>query len=461
MSVFFWRKAGANGSVQRSLGMTVGYGSVFPWRVILKLLFSMAWRNLWRHPRRTLITASTISIGLVLAIFFIGIGDGSHQAMVRQAIALGQGHITVQPTDYNTSPHNQLFLESGLNLKARIDALGLPIQVAPRIELQALASTAYQSEGVKLLGLMPANDPFITALTKHQPVQGKSLSADDPQGIWVGVGLAKRLRVGVGGKVVAVAGRQGADAVSHLFRVRGIFQTGIEALDRYTMVSSLKGSHHLLADNVSQVADAATRIAIFLQNDSALMTIRAQVASTLQSVGSRQDLMLAHQAIAVLPWQDVMPDLVQFIAVDDAGNYVFLALILVLVIFGIVNTVLMSVLERTREFGLLCALGLRPRYLWLLVSAESFLLGVFACGVGWVLGGAVHFWFATYGLDLSGVMSASTQLMGTVMSPVIYAELSTDRIMQLTTIVITATVLSGLYPAFKAARVSPLQAMRS
>lgn len=424
----------------------------------LCLLFSLAWRNLWRHPRRTLITVSTISLGLVLAIFFIGIGDGSHQAMVRQAISLGEGHITVQPEDYVASPHNQLFLAQGLDIKAKIDALGLPVHVAPRMALNSLASTAYQSEGVRLLGLTPEQDPFVQALIKNHPVDGEALIADDAQGVWLGIALAKRLRVSVGGKIVVVAGRQNADALSHLFRVRGVFKTGIEDLDRYLMVSSLTAAHHLVAESPERVASAATRLALFLESDDALMAQHAIVTAAVRDAGIAK---AGETEIAVLPWQEIMPDLVQFIAVDDAGNYVFLTLILVLVIFGIVNTILMSVLERTREFGLLCALGIRPAHLWILVTVESLLLGLLASAIGWILGAGVHLWFATQGLDLSGMLSAGTQVMGTVMDPIIYAQLSMDRVVQLTVIVIGATLLSGLYPAFKAARVSPLQAMRT
>lgn len=424
----------------------------------LGLLFSLAWRNLWRHPRRTLITVSTISLGLVLAIFFIGIGDGSHQAMVRQAISLGEGHITVQPADYVSSPHNQLFLAQGLDLKAKIDALGLPVHVAPRMVLNSLASTAYQSEGIRLLGLTPEQDPFVQALIKNHPIDGEALIANDAKGVWLGIALAKRLRVSVGGKIVVVAGRQNADALSHLFRVRGVFKTGIEDLDRYFMVSSLTAAHHLVAESPERVASAVTRLALFLKSDDALMAQHAIVTAAVRDADIAK---AGDTAIAVLPWQEIMPDLVQFIAVDDAGNYVFLTLILVLVIFGIVNTILMSVLERTREFGLLCALGIRPAHLWILVTVESLLLGLLASAIGWILGAGVHLWFATQGLDLSGVLSAGTQVMGTVMNPVIYAKLSVDRIVQLTVIVIGATLLSGLYPAFKAACVSPLQAMRT
>lgn len=425
-------------------------------RKVLVVVLILACRNLWRHPRRTLITASTITIGLVMAIFFIGIGDGSHHAMVRQSIALGQGHITVQPAAYFSAPHNQLLLPDGLALKRILSAAVSSATIAPRIELQALASTAYQSEGVQVMGVTP-EDPFLKELTRHQPIGGDPIDSADAQGVWLGTALAHRLQVTLGGKVVMMAGRQGDDALSHLVRVRGIFQTGITELDRYMMVSSLTATHPLLADPAEDAQGSATRLAIFLPSDADLALAQEKIESLVTATGMQDT---DGVSAVVMPWQEMMPDLVQFIAVDDAGNYVFLSLIMVLIVFGVVNTVLMSVLERTREFGLMVALGLSPGFVWLLVIAEALLLAGFASAIGWCLGGLVYAWFATQGLDLSGLIDSSTQVMGTVMDPIIYAHLSWARVGQLTSIVVGMTLLSGLYPAVKAARVSPLEAMR-
>ncbi|MCW8928323.1 MAG: FtsX-like permease family protein, partial [Gammaproteobacteria bacterium] len=163
----------------------------------------------------------------------------------------------------------------------------------------------------------------------------------------------------------------------------------------------------------------------------------------------------------VLDWQEMMPQLVQFIILDDAGNYVFLTLILIMVVFGILNTVLMSVLERTREFGLLRALGISRHHLLWLVFCESLLLSFLAVVIGWLVGGSTHLWFSHHGIDFSALMSGGTQMMGTFMDPVVYTELSRERVVQLTTIVFAATLASGIYPAIKAARVTPVEALRT
>ena len=132
-----------------------------------------------------------------------------------------------------------------------------------------------------------------------------------------------------------------------------------------------------------------------------------------------------------------------------------------LVVFGIVNTVLMSVLERTREFGLLRALGLGRRHLLVLVFCEALLLGILAVTVGWVVGGGLHLWFAHHGIDIAAMMGGETAIMGTFMDPVVYTELSWGRVTQLTLIIFAATLSTGIYPALKAARVTPVEALRT
>jgi ABC-type lipoprotein release transport system permease subunit len=170
---------------------------------------------------------------------------------------------------------------------------------------------------------------------------------------------------------------------------------------------------------------------------------------------------ITDQDIVALDWHEMMPQLVQFIVIDDAGNYIFLMLILIMVVFGILNTVLMSVLERTREFGLLRALGLSRYHLLLLVFCESMLLSILAVVVGWIVGGGTHWWFSIHGLDFSAMIGGETAIMGTFMDPVIYTELSQGRVIQLTLIVFASTLASGIYPALKAARITPVQALHT
>ncbi len=419
-------------------------------RLPLWMLMTLAWRNLWRHSRRTLITLSSIAIGFGLAVFSIGIGDGSHNSMVRNAIKLGDGHLTVQSPDYREAPANHKFIADGRRLLEQLQAMGIAGRVAPRISLQVLASTANNSVGAALEGMDMGSDPRVSML-KPKLVAGHWVEPGDNRGILIGDGMARKLKVKVGGKVVLMAGKQGGDSQAQLGRVRGIFDSHVDELDDFLVLSDLTlARYFLVGEGGDPQRQPVTRFGLFLDDPDTMAHWKSAVKSVL-----------ANAPVVVLDWQEMMPDLVQFIVIDDAGNYVFLSLILIMVVFGILNTVLMSVLERTREFGLLRALGLGRRHLLALVFCESLLLSLLAVMSGWIAGGGTHWWFSRHGFDFTAFLGEGTTVMGTFIDPVIYTELSQGRVMELTAIVFAATLASGIYPALKAARVTPVQALQT
>ncbi len=434
--------------------------SHLPFAVMLML----AWRNLWRHRRRTVITLSSIGIGFALAVLMVGLGDGSHNSMVRNAIKLGEGHITVQPSGYLAAPANHKYLANGGQIASQISALGVQGRVEERISLQVLASTAANSVGAALQGLNPGGDRR-SAMLQPQLVAGHWPEPDDERGIVIGDGMARKLKAGVGSKIVLMAGRQGGDSQAQLARVRGIFDSRIDELDDYLVLGDMAFARRFLEGEGAERALApVTRFAVFLDDPATMALWKARIATAL-AAGAQSPSGAAPGAApeppVVLDWQEMMPQLVQFIVVDDAGNYVFLTMILVMVVFGILNTVLMSVLERTREFGLLRALGLSRRQLLWLVFWESVLMSFMAVLIGWIIGGGTQYWFSRHGIDFSALLQNGTQLMGTFMDPVIYTELSWSRVAQLTVIIFSATLASGIYPAIKAARITPVQALRT
>ena len=414
------------------------------------MMVMLAWRNLWRHRRRTLITLSSIAIGFAIAVVMIGLNDGAHNSMVRNAIKLGEGHLTVQPHDYLEAPSNHKYLTDGQRLSAALEQLGIPGRIEPRISLQVLASTANNAVGAALESLSGSEDARV-AMLKPQLVKGKWLQPNDRRGILIGDGMARKLKARIGSKIVLMAGRQNGDSQAQLGRVRGIFDSRVDELDNFLVLANLPFSQLFLEGEGADLSKApVTRFAIFLDETDTLLGWQRKIAIAIED-----------EQTVVLNWQEMMPQLMQFIALDDAGNYIFLTLILIMVGFGILNTVLMSVLERTREFGLLRALGLNRRHLLMLVCCETLLLSLLAAVTGWLVGGSLHLWFAHSGIDFSSMMTGGTQAMGTFMDPVIRTELSFGRIVQLTAIIFASTIASGIYPAFKAARVTPVEALRT
>lgn len=408
----------------------------------------LAWRNLWRNRRRTLITVSTIAFGFALAVVSIGLGDGGHNAMIRNAIRMGDGHLTVQPRGYLEAPANHRFLHAGGEILAQVRDAGVPGRVAPRVALQLLASSATNAIGVALQGIQPGQDPLHEVLGDNL-VAGAWLEPGDHRGLLIGEALSRKLDAEVGNKVVLMAGGRDGQTISQLGRVRGVFRTGVDELDGYVVLSDLALARQFLyAEGGTAEAAPLTRIAVFLDDPEQLPAAKRNLAKAVT----------AAEAV-VLDWQEMMPQLVSFIVVDDVGNYIWLVFILVMVAFGILNTILMSVLERTREFGLLRALGVSPNQLLVLVLLETILLACVALVVGWAIALGGHAYFAIEGLDLSAIGEDLLTTSGGMMDPILRTELSGGRVTALTLIVFATTLLAGIYPAIRAARVSPVAAL--
>ena len=416
----------------------------------LSTFIMLAWRNLWRHRRRTLITLFSIAIGFGLTVFSIGLQDSGHHSMVKNAINMGDGHITLQHRDYLASPANYRYISHGKQImdvlaKQRIDG-----KIVPRITLQVLASTANNSVGVRLQGIAPATDPLHNLLKKNMTM-GHWIEKSDLRGLIIGEGMARKLKVKIGSKIIIIAGKKGGDSESHLGRVRGIFKSGISELDSYLIISGLDFSRKfLVAEGANAELKPLTRIAIFLNNEDDIAPVKAAI----KIINPEPD-------VAALDWQEMMPQLVQYIVIDDISAYVMQVFILLVILFGIINTVLMSILERTREFGLLRALGLKRQYLILLIFIETLLLSLLAVVLGWLVGGSIHWYVAVNGIDITGMIPEGTTFAGTFMDPVIYSEISIHRVIQLTSIIFLATLASGIYPAIKASRIQPVEALRT
>ncbi len=222
---------------------------------------------------------------------------------------------------------------------------------------------------------------------------------------------------------------------STLPRVSGIFRTGIQAIDAHIIQLPLPAAQALLG-----VPDRVTQVAVLLEREGdSLMVAR----------GLRKQL--AGVPVEVLPWRESMPRLAQLFLLDKAFNYVMNGVVLAMVGLGILNTILMRVLERRYEFGLCSALGLRPVQLAVMIIGESLALTAISLSLGLVLGLGVHHYFATSGLDLRWFFESSLPF-ALVFDPIIYSRLSLRRIAWSVSIVFTMATVISLYPALKAAR---------
>jgi ABC-type lipoprotein release transport system permease subunit len=428
----------------------------------LLLLATIAWRNLWRNPRRTFLTALALGFGLALLLVALGLRDGAYEQMIANGVRLGAGHVVVQAQGYRETRAQELLLpgwvvataEETLRRDLRRDALQ---GVSPRLLASGLLSSATNAAGVGIVGIIPEEEQRVS-LVAQRIIAGGYFSDSTPAGVVIGAELARKLAVQVGSKVVLMAqeirpasasaaetdGTGEGEIQSALFRVVGIFRTGLPAVDAYVIYLPLPAVQSLLG-----AQDQVTQVAIFLNQES-----------EAQSVATHLRERLAGAPAEVLTWRESMLELVQLMRLRSAFNYVLFGIILVMVGLGLLNTMLMAVLERRYEFGVCAALGVQPNQLAGIVFCESLALIVISLALGLALGLSIHHYFATVGLDLRRFTDAPLSAAGTVFDPIMYSHLSPSGVLWSVGAVFAMALAMSLYPAFKAARTELPEALR-
>jgi ABC-type lipoprotein release transport system permease subunit len=414
------------------------------------LLVKIGWRNLWRNPRGTLLTALALGLGLTLLLISLGLLDGSHEQMVGNGVRFGTGHVVIQAQGYQDTGSQELLLPASVVATTaeflQTNAMKPVVRgVSPRLLASGLLSSAANADGVRIMGVIPQAERAVS-LIPQRIVEGKYLNDDQPSGVVIGADLARQLAVKMGGKVVLMTqavpqpdakttDAGGGEMQSTLLRVTGIFRTGVQAIDAHVIQMPLPEAQALLG-----VPDRVTQVAVLLEREGDSLTVARELRKQLAGV-----------PVEVLPWRESMPALAQLFVLDEAFNYVMNGVVLAMVGLGILNTILMRVLERRYEFGLCSALGLRPVQLAVMIIGESLALTAISLALGLVLGLSVQHYFATAGLDLRWFFPSSLPT-ALVFDPIIYSRLSLTRIASSVGIVfLTATVIS-FYPALRAAR---------
>lgn len=414
------------------------------------LLVKIGWRNLWRNPRSTLLTALALGLGLTLLLISLGLLDGSHEQMVSNGVRFGAGHVVIQAQGYQDTGSQELMLPDQVVSTTQeflhTEAMKHVVRgVSPRLLASGLLSSAANAVSVSMMGVIPQEEQAVS-LISHRIVEGTYLKDGKQSGVVIGAELARKLQAKIGAKVVLMTqavtqpdteamDTTGGAMQSTLLRVTGVFRTGIQAVDAHLIHLSLPEAQALLGapGRISQVAVLLER-----EGDSLMVAqgLRKQLAGVL---------------VEILPWRESMPRMAQLFLLDEAFNYVMNGVVLAMVGLGILNTILMRVLERRYEFGLCSALGLRPVQLAVMLIGESLALTAISLSLGLVLGLGVHYYFATSGLDLRWFFQSSFP-SAFVFGPIIYSRLTLGRIAWSVCIVFAMATVISLYPALKAAR---------
>jgi ABC-type lipoprotein release transport system permease subunit len=402
----------------------------------------LAWRNLWRHRRRTWLTVGAMVFSNILLIFLVSLQLGSYQMMIDGSLAAYTGHIQVQHRDYREEQHMYQGVQSVAGLAAQVRELPGIGAVAARAEAFALASSAERSFGILLTGVQPAFEPGVSTLPGKLR-EGRYLQGENAEEIVIGSVLADNLKVGTGDELTFLgSGRDGSFAAG-VATVVGILDTGLEEVDR----------------SMAQVPLAWFQQVFAMGDMGHSVVVRVPALDRVEVTAARLRALLAgRDDLVVLDWETLVPGLRQAIASDMASAWFTYSVLVVLVAFSVLNTQLMSVLERTREFGVMLALGMGPGRLARLVGMETLLLAALGLGLGLAGGGLLSWYLSHAGFVYPGVeeMMAKFMLAGRI-----YPEVSLISLLAGPLAVFAGALLAALYPALRLFRLQPVAAMRA
>lgn len=408
-------------------------------------LHVMAWRNLWRNRRRTAITLSAIVFGTLLAILFTGITNFSLGDATDAAARLGSGHVTLEHPEFRDTPATSRSVDNVSQLEKL--ARGEPgvRKAVHRIIAPVMLATASQSQGAQLIAFDPKSEDESTLQLLEAVPAAQRLREGDDEGVVLGAALAESLGASVGKKVIYTLTDKRGEIVTGLARVRGLLKTGMHSVDSSLCLLPIDAVRKVLGYGPEE----ATFVAVFLddnrKSDKTAAALRARVPA----------------GVASLTWHDVSPDIAAFIGMKAGGLIVMELIIMLLTAAGIFNTLLVSVMERLREFGILLAIGFTPARLFVLVVWESVWLSLVGVVAGLVATAWPYYHYATVGYDMSShVGGKSMEIAGVGVTAQVYCRIHPDALVWIIVAIVLGTVAAGLYPAWRAARVVPVEAIK-
>ena len=402
------------------------------------MMFILAWKNIWRNKKRSLIILTATAVGLAAGLFSVGLMTGMYDSMVDSAINRGLGNIQIHTYAYKKDQLISQFLPE-------IDSITQALQANPDVRvftthtvIEGMASSATVASGVSIIAIDPAMEQKATAVSQSV-IEGTYF--DNTNTVVVGKKLADKLKLKLRSRLVlSFAGLDG-NIIYAAFRISGIFSTDASTFDGTNVFVRQQDLSNLLG------TEAPIHEIIIRTKNSMLLD---QTKNELQA--------LMPESVLVETWRQIAPELKLTADSSDIVNTIFLGIILFALLFGLTNTLLMSVLDRIRDFGVLLAVGMYRRRLFSMIILESLFLSFTGGIVGVVIGWSLTSYFNTHGIDLSAV-SAGLSAYG--IPSMLYPFIRASVYGSLALMMITTSIIAALYPAIKAVRLKPVEAIRT
>ena len=405
------------------------------------LVFAIASRNLWRNGRRTWLTAGGIAFAIALTVIGMALQQGSYSMQIEAGTSFMAGHLQVQRQDYLDQSRFEQTINGVTELIRRLEQQPEVHSVAPRVEASALVSGDERSFGAQVLGVDMQRESrtvrFFSQVARGRLIAGGSEAA-------IGAALARNLELDLGGELVVLgSGREGGVAALVL-EVVGIFESGMADLDRAMVVAPI--------ETVQQ--------AFGLGDDAHQLVLRAEQVEKSAWLAEALVPLLPEGAV-VRSWEQVLPEVKQGIEMDRIGARFFYGLIMAVVIFSVVNTFIMTVFDRTREFGMLRAIGMRPgRILWM-VQVEAACLWALGAALGLALSVSATLLLSAYGIPLRGMDGIDEMMSQFFLPERLHPEPTVAGLVVGPLLMLAGTQLAALIPSLRIRRLQTVAALRS
>lgn len=404
------------------------------------LYLTLAWRNLWRNRRRTGITITSVLVAVLLSTLMQSMQYGSYERMIHNLTGFFMGSMQVQQASYWEEQTVDNSLEASDSLQQAIRKLDNIYAVAPRLQAYALAAGEQKSRAALVLGVDPEEEKKL--MQPHNKLkQGAYFSSTDEAAVLIGVGLADYLDIAIGDSLVLLGGGYHGSSAAGKYLVKGLVSYGLPEINNNTIFLPL-GSMQLFLGAPERLTAYALTVDKNNRLDQTEQALEKNLPASLQ----------------VLSWQEMMPELVQTIEADAAGNIIILAVLYMVVGFGILGTVLMMTAERRYEFGVLLSIGMQRGRLAIIVLLELLMIALIGVVAGIILSIPVVLYFHYNPLQMTGQAAKAIEDMG--WEPVIPFSTDPDLFLAQALTILVLTLLVGLYPLVHIFRINPVQSMR-
>lgn len=403
------------------------------------MIFIMAWRNIWRNKMRSIIIMLSVAVGLFAGIAVLALYKGMMKSRVRTVIDAEVGHLQIHEDNFKSDYEPGYTIPNGKGVVQIVSSLPGVKLAAPRSVTNGMLATATGSAGVQINGVIPGLEYDASQLRK-KIAEGREFDSAKRNEIMIGKKLSKKMKLKPGSKLVLTFTDSSGTIVSGAFRVAAIYESDNAPLDERNVYVNMNDLNSLL-----MMGNTFHEIVVLLNNDETTDEIKYQLQQKFP-------------ALLVESWKEISPETDLMVKTTNQYSYIIMIIIMFALAFGIINTMLMAILERTKEIGMMVALGTNKLKVFLLVLSETFFLTLAGTPIGLLVGWLTAAYFNKHGLDLSGMGREMMSSFG--FGTMVYPEFPSDKLMGVLLIVFATALISCLFPAMKALKLQPVEALR-